>query len=273
MAGAHLTRRSSHGVTLLGDDRRPGGVTFGFTERTGGVSEGPYASLNLGDRCGDDAACVSENRRRALAAIGAEDMQGRLVNPLQVHGHHVVVIADSSDEAVAQAQKEAHEGADAIVCVATDVPVLLCYADCVPVILVAPEGFAVVHSGWRGTIERISARALQVLCDLTGAAPAQVSAYVGPRVGGEDYEVSQELLDRFVGEFGPNVSLPGTRLDLGVAVVQTLTDKGVLPEEIAVCDVSTVQTTERFFSYRASGGECGRHGALAFRPRKNRQEV
>ena len=70
MAGAHLTTRTSHGVTLLSDERRPGGVTFAFTERSGGVSTGCFDSLNLGDACGDAAACVAQNRRRALAALG-----------------------------------------------------------------------------------------------------------------------------------------------------------------------------------------------------------
>ena len=69
MQAPSLTRYVANGVTLLGDTSRPGGVTFAFTERTGGVSKAPYASLNLGSRCGDDPACVAENRARALAAL------------------------------------------------------------------------------------------------------------------------------------------------------------------------------------------------------------
>ncbi|MBQ6411515.1 MAG: laccase domain-containing protein, partial [Atopobiaceae bacterium] len=56
MTAPVLTRRTVGGVTLLGDEHRPGGVTLAFTERTGGVSQPPYASLNLGSRCGDDPA-------------------------------------------------------------------------------------------------------------------------------------------------------------------------------------------------------------------------
>lgn len=266
MSGVHLTTRTSHGVTLLSDERRPGGVTFAFTERTGGVSRGGYSSLNLGDSCGDDPACVAENRRRALVALGAAGLDDRLVNPKQVHGDHVVIITEGSQDAVAAAQAEARAGADAVVCTAPDVPVLLCYADCVPVVLTVPGGFAVVHSGWRGTIARISRLALGRLLEVSGARPSEVCAYVGPHIGGVDYQVSEELLKRFTEEFGPGLCLPGRCLDLLVAVRATLAEMGVPEESIAACEASTATSTDRFFSYRASGGDCGRHGALAVLP-------
>ena len=273
MSGARLTSIESLGVTLLGDWRRPGGVTFAFTERTGGVSPQPFDSLNLGDRCGDDEACVRRNRARALAALGGEGLLRRLVNPLQVHGTNVVVVDDGTDEGVEEARRQAQEGADAIVCTVNDVPVLLCYADCVPVVLTAPGAFAVVHSGWRGTIERISAKALRVLCEASGAAVADVRAYMGPHVGVADYEVSVELAQRFVAEFGEGACQPGNHLDLGFCVAQALHDAGVSADALASCDVSTASATNRFFSYRASGGTCGRHGALAFIPGGAKGEV
>ena len=263
MAGAHLTTRTSFGVTLLSDERRPGGVTFAFTERAGGVSEGCYASLNLGDSCGDDPACVAENRRRALVALGAAGLDDSLVNPRQVHGDHVVAITQATPEAVLAAQSEARAGADAVVCTVPGVPVLLCFADCVPVVFAAPGCFAVIHSGWKGTIARIARRALSTLLEVGDVRADEVCAYVGPHISGPDYEVSQDLIDRFAAEFGPRVCLEGRHLDLGAAVCQTLIDEGVRPDSIAVCDASTASSTERFFSYRASGGSCGRHGALA----------
>ena len=246
MAGAQLTRGAFRGVALLGDERRPGGVTFAFTERGGGVSEGEFSSLNLGDRCGDDPQRVAENRRLALEALGATGLDARLVNPVQVHGDHVVVVTDGSDEGVRRAQAEAREGADAVVCAV---------------------------SGWRGTIARISAKALAVLCEVSGVTPAEVNAYVGPHIAGEDYEVSPELLARFVDEFGAGVALPGTCLDLGVAVRDTLLAAGIAPDAIAAVGVSTAQATDRFFSYRSTGGRCGRHGAIAYLPATSSREV
>lgn len=263
MAAPELVRVTSHGVTLLGDPNRPGGVTLAFTERTGGISTGDYSSLNLGDGCDDDPAHVAENRRRVLEALGAADMGGRLVNPVQVHGEDVVIVDDSSADALARAQATARAGADAVVCTAEGVPVLLCQADCVPIILVGNAGFAVVHSGWRGTLARIAAKAAKVLGRLTDTRLQDVYAYVGPHIGATDYEVSRELLDRFVEEFGLGVELEGTRLDLGAAVVQALEDAGISPARIACCDESTASHTDRFFSYRAQKGVCGRLGAIA----------
>lgn len=260
---AALTRQTTCGVTLLTDESRPGGVTLAFTERTGGVSEAPYASLNLGARCGDAPACVAENRRRACAALGAEDLLDRLVVPHQVHGDRVVVVRSAAPDALAAARAEAEAGADAVVCTAAGVPVLMCFADCVPVVLVAPGAFAVVHSGWRGTIARIAEKAARVLCAEAGCEPSELLAYVGPHIGAADYEVSEELAARFAAEFGPSVVPEPRHLDLTAAVAAALADAGVGEKNVVACDVSTASATERFFSYRAESGETGRHGAIA----------
>ena len=258
-----LERYQAGEVTLLSDARVAGGVTFAFTERTGGVSEAPYASLNLGDACGDDLARVAENRRRALAAIGAAHLAERLVNPRQVHGDEVVRVASSDPASLRAAVDRARAGADAVVGTAPDVPVLLCFADCVPVILVCDGGFAVVHSGWRGTAARIVAKAARALCEQAGTTPERLSAYVGPHVLAPDYEVSTELAARFAGEFGPSVVAGERNLDLSAALGATLLQAGVPAGSVAWCADSTASATGRFFSYRAEGGVCGRHGALA----------
>lgn len=258
-----LTRHTRLGVTLLEDADRPHGVTLAFTERTGGFSAGQYSSLNLGDACGDDATAVEKNRMLALKAAGAQRWAANLVNPRQVHGDHVVVVSSCDAAAVAAAVAEARAGADAVVCTARHVPVLLCFADCVPVVLVAPGGFAVAHSGWRGTIARIAAKAARTLAAECACEVADVSAYIGPHVTGEDYEVSQELLDRFVGEFGPSVRASERHLDLARAIGVALADAGVDERNVLDCGLSTVGNVGRFFSYRAEDGRCGRHGAIA----------
>ena len=259
----HLTRYASKDVTLLGDQRRPGGVTLAFSERTGGRSLPPYASLNVGIDCGDDAQVVAANRALLLEALGMGELGERLVNPLQVHGDDVLVVATGTDDAVREVQVAARKGVDAIVCSAQDVPVLLCYADCVPVVLVAPGAFAVVHSGWKGTKARIAAKALRKLVELAGCTPADVLAYIGPHISGADYEVSHELAETFADEFGEVVTPDERHLDLGSAVRVTLEGEGVQPEAILDDCPSTASCTNRFFSFRAEGGTCGRHGAIA----------
>lgn len=264
----HLARHRVGDVTLLSANEPAGHVALAFTERTGGASAAPYESLNLGGSCGDDEACVRENRRRALAAIGAAGLEGRLVCPRQVHGDRVVCVRSAEAGALEAARAEALAGADAVVCTAEDVPVLLCFADCVPVVLTCPGGFAVVHSGWRGTMARISEKAACVLAAEAGCDAGELRAFVGPHIGAADYEVSEELLGSFVDAFGEDVALDGRHLDLERAVVAALASAGVGPERIEVAGVSTASATERFFSYRAEGGRCGRHGALAVMGRR-----
>lgn len=237
-----------------------------FTERAGGVSRAPWDSLNLGSNCGDDPAAVEENRRRALEAAGAGDIAERLLTPRQVHGDHLVTVRSSEPSEISRAREEASAGCDGIVCVAKGVPVLLCFADCVPVVLAAPGAFAVVHSGWRGTMARISAKAVRALCAEAGCGPSAVSAYLGPHIAGEDYEVSEELLRKFEDEFGTMVRVGGRprNLSLAGAIVDTLTAAGVKPCQILDARASTATNVDRFYSYRAEHGRCGRHAAIAF---------
>ena len=267
MAVPGLTRYVSNGVTLLGDTARPGGVTLAFTERTGGCSTGRFSSLNLSLDCDDDEKSVRVNRERVMAAIGAGADAGRLVSPRQVHGDRLVVVDDGSDEAVARLAADAREGADGVVCCVPGVPVLLCYADCVPVVLVQHGAFAVVHSGWRGTRARIAAKALGALCELTGLPASCASAYVGPHIEAADYEVSVDLAREFAGEFGDGALLGRRNLDLSFCITSALVEAGMSVSAIASCGVSTPHATDRFYSYRASRGACGRHGAVAYIPR------
>ncbi len=264
-----LLRYESHGVTLLGDTACPSGVTLAFSERGGGCSSGDYASLNLSLDCGDDPDEVGRNRERLLAALGAYDLRDRLVSPRQVHGDHIVVVDSDDADEVARCREEARAGADGVVCTAPGVPVLLCFADCVPLILVQEGGFAVVHSGRAGTFARIAAKAARVLSEKTGVPTSETLVYVGPHIAGEDYEVSPEIAERFRGEFGPAVIAGERNLDLVAAIVDSLVDVGVARESILDCAISTPRATDRFYSYRAEHGSCGRHGAIAFISKKS----
>ena len=251
-----------NGVALDTDRTAAGsGVTFCFTERIGGVSQEPFTSLNLGLKGGDDPACVAENRRRVLEALGAADLLDRLVLPQQVHGDEVVVISD----AAAPLPLALEEGADAVVCTVADLPVMLLFADCVPVVLVAPGAFAVAHSGWRGTLAGIAGKTAQVLAFAAGCGIDAVSAYIGPHISAEAYEVSTELLAQFEERFG--VCALGERdrhLCLEACVRASLREAGVPNNQIVDAGLCTASCTDRFFSHRAEHGRTGRHGAVAF---------
>lgn len=255
------------GVTMTGAIAGP--VRFGFTERTGGVSAPPFESLNLGSHVGDDPVAVAENRRRALAALGAEGFADRLLVPNQVHGDRIVTVtaADTAPEDLERVRADIAEGADAIVCTAPGVPVLLCFADCAPVVLAAPGGFAVVHSGWRGTFARIAGKAALALADAAGCPASEIEAFIGPHILGDEYEVSPELMERFAGAFDAVDASSGRLLDLSACIIEALEQVGVSPDGICDTGLSTMRENDRFFSYRAEHGRCGRHGAIAVLPR------
>ncbi len=248
------------GVALETDRNAAGtGVTFCFTERLGGVSEAPYASLNLGRMTGDDPARVEANVARLLGAVGAADLADRLVRPRQVHGDRIACLTPRSPEVPAWLS----DGCDGVVCTLPDVPVLLVFADCVPVVLVAPGGFAVVHSGWRGTIAGIAGLAADRLAESCACDPSRIAAYVGPHIATASYEVSPELCERFVARFGAGCVPTERHLDLSFAVTQCIVEHGVPRDRVVDTGLDTFTNTDRFFSHRAEHGLTGRHGAFA----------
>ena len=229
-------------------------VPHGFSLRGGGASEGPLASLNIGDGVGDSPDRVAENVRRVARAAGLRPEL--LVTVRQVHGDRVV-------RAVPGLPAEG----DAVW---TDDPegtwVGVKAADCVPVLLSTEDGrcVAAVHSGWRGTLLRTAARAVEVL-ERAGARPAALRAVVGPCIQACCYEVGNDLGERFGAAFGSGVLRSGAgrpHLDLPAAVRATLCDAGLLSEHIDVLADCTACDAERFFSHRRDRGRTGRH--LAF---------
>ena len=235
------------------------GVTFCFTERVGGVSPAPYASLNLGAKGGDDPANVLENRRRVMASLGAQDLFEGLVIPNQVHGDTVALIDRAGDLPASIKQ-----GADAVVCTVPDQAVMLLFADCLPVVIVGPGGFAVAHSGWRSTLAGIAGKTAAVLAGACGCAPSELVAYLGPHISRAAYEVSPELLDTFESRFG-TVALGASRcLDLAGCVRASLGEAGVPSGRVWDAGLCTAAHTDRFFSHRMEEGKTGRHGAVAF---------
>jgi YfiH family protein len=209
----------------------PGGTAL-FTTRRGGVSEGPYASLNLGLWTDDDAERVQENRERVRAQAGA----ARLAQGRQVHGTRVVVDAQGIEEADGQATTSA------------DVAALVLVADCLPVALAGREAVAMVHAGWRGLAGGVIEAGIE-------AAGGAVAAAIGPGIGPCCYEVGDDV--RAV--FGTSERT----LDLKAIARARLQDAGV--REVHDCGLCTACDAERFFSHRRDRGVTGRQAGLAWR--------
>ena len=232
-------------------------VPHGFSVRHGGVSEGPYASLNLGYSVGDDPARVTENLRRLARKAGLP--ASALATISQVHGDRVLR---------AEAMPEGDEPlppigeADALWTDAPGVAVGVKTADCVPILISDREGrrVAAVHSGWRGTELKIAARAVETLVE-NGARADQLVAAVGPCIQACCYEVSEDLASRFGAAFGEEVierSGSKPHLDLSRAVRQTLREAGLSDERIDVLPHCTACDATKFFSHRRDRGQSGR---------------
>jgi hypothetical protein len=266
----HLPRLSSPETELLvyTDELlyRETGILVAFTGRRGGVSEYPFDSLDLAAHVGDDPALVDRNRQLLFDGLGISGSSGRLVTAQQVHGAHVAHVgeADAGRGAHASRGSAPVERTDALLTSTVDLPLLMLFADCVPVVVVAPgpePTVAVAHAGWRGALAGIAGLAARGVCEVSGARSEDLIAYVGPHIGSCCYHVDETVLSQFGNTFGTITAVDG-RLDLSAAVMQDLTGAGLLTEAIASVDACTYDQVDRFFSYRARQ-DTGRHGALA----------
>jgi polyphenol oxidase len=213
-----------------------------FSTRLGGVSEGPFASLNLGKLTLDREEHVEENRRRLCAQIGA-DVASLALNRQQ---HSAVV-----NRATAGSRDKPGDG------LWTDEPgvaLLKLTADCVPIALVREDrpGLALLHAGWRGLLEGIADAGVAAV----GGKPR---AAVGPAIGPCCYEVGPEVAEPFRLRFGADV-VRGRMLDLWTAAERALGVAGVA--KIERFDICTSCNPDLFFSHRREAGVTGRQGVI-----------
>jgi YfiH family protein len=247
------------------------GVDAAVTARSGGVSPGPYASLNLSLSVGDDPANVLENRRRLAAGFGAR--LADFVFAGQVHGAGVRVVSEADRGSGAFSLEDAIPATDALVTRTPGLVLASLTADCVPIVLHDPVAgvLACVHAGWRGTVARVSAAAVAAMQDL-GSRPADVIAGIGPAIAPARYQVGPDVYQAVTQAFGPASfiqpdSVPDRwRLDLWAANRFVLTEAGVPGPQIQVTDIPTGPTEPHgpsdFFSDRAAR-PCGRLALIA----------
>ena len=230
-----------------------GRVEIVFTDRFGGHSEGPYASLNLGTSSGDDPAVVVRNHAPVADALAVDGLHVMS----QVHGADVVVA-----DGIRAEGSSALPVCDALVTDQVGVPLLARAADCVPVLLADADAglVAAAHSGRVGLVAGIIPAVVGSLRD-RGA--TSVRAWLGPRAGGCCYEVPEQMADDV------ERAVPGTRstttwgtpsVDVGAGVVKQLADLGVEVTDVGA-DICTIED-ERFFSYRRQGTASGRFGGI-----------
>jgi YfiH family protein len=242
-------------VTEIGlvDWEAPGPYRVAFSTRLGGVSDGPFASLNLGILTEDDPASVVENRTRLCDAVNADpdgatmawqrhgstvtEAQPRgIVTPGTVYGHCDGLWSDEPGRAM-----------------------LLLTADCIPIALAREShespAVGILHAGWRGLLAGIVGNGVRAL------GGRGVVAAIGPSIGPCCYEVGDEVATPFREAFGEDIVRDG-KLDLWTAAERALRAAGC--ERVDRFDMCTACDPHRFFSHRRDHGKTGRQGVIAY---------
>ncbi len=233
-------------------------IAHGFFTRQGGVSAGPYASLNCSLSSQDARDVVLQNRARAAQTLGADPTT--LLGLTQVHGSAVTRVTDPW-------LPGAGPKADAMV---TDRPGLalgIVTADCAPILLLDSEAGVIgaTHAGWRGAAAGVIEATVAAMQNI-GADPARIAAAIGPCIAQSSYEVGRDLHDTLLchspdaGQFfSPGEREGHWQFDLSRYCAARLTAAGV--RRIDVLDCDTVADEARFFSHRrrtlAGGGPIG----------------
>lgn len=238
--GDKLQESRANGVRLLTDPTaRAFGVALAFSDRDGGVSGPPYASLNLALRVGDRRNSVEENRRRVAQAAGFD--LDELALARQIHGADVLHVEPGRSGVVGIG--------DGLVAGAPGVVLGILSADCAPVLVAGGGRIGVLHAGWRGLLAGVVERGLDALGDVD-------AAWVGPCIRACCYEVGAEVIEGFESR-GLAVAAP-SRVDVADAAATVLQRAGVASVSLAGtctgCD-------HRYFSHRREG-KTGRQGAF-----------
>jgi YfiH family protein len=223
-----------------------------FTTRRGGVSEGPYESLNLGILTDDDPDKVTENRRRAAEQAGVD--RNRVAMGWQVHGTELREWSEPPPErAYAEPGGKDLERVDGHLTSQRELGLLVLVADCFPVALSDGDQVAMLHCGWRPLAGGIIEKALERF----ERAPA---AAVGPGIGGCCYEVGVEVLDAFADVEG---AASGRMLDLRTVISARLAAAGVT--DVQHDDHCTSCEPDLYFSHRRDDGVTGRQAGIIVR--------
>jgi YfiH family protein len=257
--------RSVDGVAWI--EAKLGRAVAAFSTRLGGVSRGPFASLNLGILTQDERECVEQNRRTLAAALGREPDE--IAMGLQVHGARVRPRSFPLDGA-GYARRGALEEADGQATADERVTPLVLVADCVPLVLAAPSAVAVLHCGWRGVASGILENGVAAVWDPETRDAAEVVAVLGPCIGPCCYKVGEEVLAAYRVRHHGDPVLRGQRLDLAGAVRVELERLGVPTASIRATGLCTSCHPELFFSHRRDGPSTGRQAGIAWISRDKR---
>ena len=224
--------------------------------RAGGVSEGVYASLNLGSNTGDREERVYENTQRLCAAVSID--RKKMVRSEQVHGTEVLVAEKPGQ----------YCGYDAFITNKENLFLSIFTADCYPILLFDPRHNAsgAVHAGWKGAAGEIVIKTIDAMKKNFASIPAELIACIGTGISAEAYEVNQEVANVFrTDESRPSpFSMKEDKylLDLRQVNFRQLLDAGIQISNIERSSFCSYRDSNLFFSYRRDKGTTGRMVSL-----------
>lgn len=236
-------------------------ITHAILTRCGGVSDGPYAELNVGATVGDEHSNVEENLKRSFSAMGKP--RNTLFDSWLVHGTKALVA-----EAPRPREWERPPQADIVMTNKPGVSLFMRFADCVPLVFFDPvnKAIALAHAGWRGTLLGVAGSAVEAMRTNYTTQPEDLMVGIGPAISVDKYEVGPDVVTEVQRIFGSGAEalLPKYNghhhFDLIGANNAILENAGVAHIELS--NICTATETEDWFSHRASGGKTGRFGAL-----------
>jgi YfiH family protein len=255
-----MQRQTQHGVSFYTFEalNHTHALVHAISTRHGGVSPAPFNTLNLSQSVGDAPDNVAQNHQRLHTAL---ELDARATIDASQAQADTVAIVD-----------ERHRGTrihsvDALLTRTANLPLLLRYADCVPILMFDPvrRAIGIVHAGWRGTVLKIATRAAQTMFNVFGTRPRDLYVGIAPSIGPCCYRIGEDVIARVRTAFdnADELLLPqsdGIHFDLWQANAQQLRALGV--EQIEIANLCTAHHTDDFYSWRAEKAMTGRFGAI-----------
>lgn len=244
-------------------------IKHGISSRFGGVSKPPFHSLNVALHTGDCDESVIINRQLFCQGIGINSEH--IVTAQQLHTDHIAVVTKEAKGRGAGSYEDAIPNTDALITNVPGVPLMLFFADCVPVLIADPVQRAIgaVHAGWRGTVEKIAQKTILSMQSNFGTKPEDCLVGIAPSIGPCCYVVDEIVINKLKKQFNNWEELIKEAnekgkwyFDLWKANIHQLEEIGVKGSNLVTSGVCTACNHELFFSYRKENGATGRIGAV-----------
>ena len=245
-------------------------VMNAFTTRFGGVSESPFNNLNLAYNVGDNESRVAENRKIILDVLNID--YRNTVSAQQIHKDRIALVRKEDKGKGAFKYSKGIAQADALITDIPGIPLLMCYADCVPIFILDPvkKVIALIHSGRRGTELELTLKALFKMKKIFETNPYSCLAAIFPSIGPCCYSIKEPNKidsywlneDKYNGEPISLQNKSGRSLDLRKANYWQLIKAGIPGKNIFINEICTSDHPKFFFSYRRDKGNTGRMAAI-----------